>query len=61
MRRIALATENYTEPLQRFDFLRFLCNSVFVTVVATLITLLINSMAAFALPIYEFPGSKRRC
>ena len=34
----------------------FLANSVFVTVVATLITLLINSMAAFALSKYEFPG-----
>ena len=29
---------------------------MFVTVVATLITLLINSMAAYALSIYEFPG-----
>jgi alpha-1,4-digalacturonate transport system permease protein len=36
--------------------LRYLGNSVFVTVVATLITLLINSMAAYALSIYEFPG-----
>ena len=34
----------------------FLANSVFVTVVATLITLLINSMAAYALSIYEFKG-----
>ena len=47
---------NYTEPLRQFDFLRYLGNSVFVTVVATLITLLINSMAAYALSIYEFPG-----
>jgi alpha-1,4-digalacturonate transport system permease protein len=31
---------------------------VFVTVVATVITLIINSMAAFALSIYEFPGRK---
>ncbi len=29
---------------------------MFVTIVATIITLLINSMAAFALSIYEFPG-----
>ena len=56
VREFKLATENYTEPLQKFDFLRFLGNSVFVTVVATLITLLINSMAAYALSIYEFKG-----
>ncbi|MGJ4948888.1 carbohydrate ABC transporter permease [Bradyrhizobium sp. HKCCYLS20291] len=58
VRRVAFATENYTEPLQRFAFLRFLFNSVFVTVVATLITLLINSMAAYALAIYAFPGKQ---
>lgn len=58
VRRVALATENYTEPLQRFAFLRFLFNSVFVTVVATLITLLINSMAAYALAVYAFPGKQ---
>ncbi len=56
VRQLALATENYTEPLSRFAFPRFLANSVFVTVVATLITLLINSMAAYALSIYEFKG-----
>ena len=56
VRQFALATENYTEPLQRFAFPQFLANSVFVTVVATLITLLINSMAAYALSIYEFKG-----
>lgn len=58
VRRVALATENYTEPLQRFAFLRFLFNSVFVTVVATLITLLINSMAAYALAVYAFRGKQ---
>jgi alpha-1,4-digalacturonate transport system permease protein len=58
VRRVALATENYSEPLQRFAFLRFLFNSVFVTVVATLITLLINSMAAYALAVYTFPGKQ---
>jgi alpha-1,4-digalacturonate transport system permease protein len=56
VRKLALATQNYVEPLQRFAFLRFLSNSVFVTVVATLITLLINSMAAYALSVYEFRG-----
>lgn len=56
VREFSLATENYTEPLARFAFPQFLANSVFVTIVATLITLLINSMAAYALSIYEFKG-----
>ncbi len=50
------ALENYTEPLERFNFLVYLKNSVVVTVVATLITLIINSMAAFALSKYQFRG-----
>jgi len=56
VRAFSVATGNYTEPLRRFDFLHFLWNSVFITVVATALTLLINSMAAYALSIYEFPG-----
>lgn len=56
VRTVAFAWSNYTEPLRQFDFARFFGNSLFVTIVATLITLLINSMAAYALSIYEFPG-----
>jgi alpha-1,4-digalacturonate transport system permease protein len=56
VRELAFATSNYTDPLRQFAFMRYLGNSVFVTIVATIITLLINSMAAFALSIYEFPG-----
>jgi alpha-1,4-digalacturonate transport system permease protein len=56
LRELAFATSNYTDPLRQFAFTRYLGNSVFVTIVATIITLLINSMAAFALSIYEFPG-----
>ena len=55
-RTVGFATENYTEPFQRLDFVRYLWNSVFVTVMATLITLLTNSMAAFALSKYQFRG-----
>jgi len=55
-REFRVAVENYTDPLERFNFLTFLQNSVIVTVVATLVTLLINSMAAYALSIYEFRG-----
>jgi alpha-1,4-digalacturonate transport system permease protein len=56
VRELAFATSNYSDPLRQFAFMRYLGNSVFVTVVATIITLLINSMAAYALSIYEFPG-----
>ncbi len=56
---IKLAWENYYDPLvelDNFDFFTYLKNSVVVTSVATLITLVINSMAAFALSKYQFKG-----
>jgi len=56
VRTVEFATENYAEPLEKNDFSLYLRNSVFVTVTATLITLLTNSMAAFALSKYEFRG-----
>ena len=56
VREFSLATENYTKPLEQFDFLRYLRNSIIVTTVATAITLIINSMAAYGLSIYEFRG-----
>src|SRR5690606_33310120 len=56
VRSLQFRFENYTEPLQRFNFLTYLKNSVFVTVTATLITLVVNSMAAFALAKYRFRG-----
>ncbi len=55
-RSIQFATDNYVVPLKRNDFLLYLRNSVFVTTIATLITLLTNSMAAFALSKYKFRG-----
>lgn len=54
--RVAMATQNYTDLFARFNFFQFLWNSVFITVVATLIMLLFNSMAAFALSKYQFSG-----
>src|SRR5262249_43692105 len=42
VREIHFAWENYTEPLRRLRFDLFFKNSLFVTVVATLITLLVN-------------------
>lgn len=56
VRRFRLAVENYTEAFGRFNFGIYLRNSVVVTVTATLITLVINSMAAFALSKYQFRG-----
>ncbi|BCH61849.1 sn-glycerol-3-phosphate transport system permease protein UgpE [Agrobacterium vitis] len=55
---LTIATENYTDPLTRFAFLTFLKNSVFVTVVATALTLIVNALAAFALSKYRFRGDK---
>ncbi|QYK42710.1 MAG: carbohydrate ABC transporter permease [Paracoccaceae bacterium] len=55
-RQVGFSWGNYLDPFLRFDFLNYTLNSVFVTVVATLITLLTNSMAAFALSKYEFRG-----
>lgn len=56
VRQVSFATENYVQPFLSFDFMRYLSNSVFVTVMATIITLLSNSMAAFALSKYNFRG-----
>jgi alpha-1,4-digalacturonate transport system permease protein len=56
LREVELAFNNYLEPLSRFNFLTYLKNSVIVTAVATIITLIINSMAAFALSKYQFAG-----
>ncbi len=56
VRELRFAFENYLRPLEQFRFGRFLTNSVVVTIASTLITLLINSMCAFALSKYEFRG-----
>lgn len=56
VRELSFEVSNYTEPFVHFDFLQYLYNSVFVTVMATIITLVVNSMAAFALSKYKFTG-----
>lgn len=48
--------ENYSEALGAFAFARALWNSTVVTVVATVLTLVVNSMAAYALAKYNFRG-----
>jgi alpha-1,4-digalacturonate transport system permease protein len=52
------AWNNYTDLFDKFSFGTYLWNSVFITVVATALTLLFNSMAAFALSKYRFKGQK---
>ena len=56
VRAFGIAWENYGQLFQQFNFGRYLWNSVFITAVATAITLLINSMAAYALAKYDFRG-----
>jgi alpha-1,4-digalacturonate transport system permease protein len=58
IREFGLATENYTDLTDKFAFGTYLWNSVFITVIATIFTLLFNSMAAFALSKYRFAGRK---
>ena len=56
VRSVGFAWNNYLDPFVHFDFFLYLRNSIFVTGMATLITLLTNSMAAFALSKYKFRG-----
>ena len=50
------AFENYTEAFQMYNYMRYFMNSVIVTTVATVLTLLFNSMAAYAFAKYNFRG-----
>ena len=53
---LRFSLDNYTRGIESFNFWRYLANSVIVTLTATLLTLLVNSMAAFALSKYRFRG-----
>jgi alpha-1,4-digalacturonate transport system permease protein len=53
---VVFSLDNYVEGVQSFKFARYFRNSVIVTVFATILTLLVNSMAAFALAKYRFRG-----
>ena len=59
VRKVRLATENYTNLVassgQAIGL--YVYNSLFITIVATIVTLVMNSMAAFALSKYRFKGS----
>jgi len=56
VREVYFSVENYTGALDSFNFWLYFRNTVVVTVAATFVTLLINSMAAFALSKYRFFG-----
>ncbi|UCC87855.1 MAG: carbohydrate ABC transporter permease, partial [Anaerolineales bacterium] len=53
---IVFGLDNYVEGVQSFEFATYFRNSVIVTIAATVLTLLVNSMAAFALAKYQFRG-----
>jgi len=50
--------ENYRMVFKEVNFLRYFSNSFIVATLATVITLLINSMAGYALAKFKFKGSK---
>jgi alpha-1,4-digalacturonate transport system permease protein len=50
------AFSNYTEAFQMYNYMRYFTNSVIVTSIATFLTLIINSMAAYAFAKYNFRG-----
>lgn len=53
---VRFSLDNYTRGIESFNFWRYLANSVIVTLAATVLTLIVNSMAAFALSKYKFRG-----
>jgi len=59
VRKMRFAVENYSNLIRSSgqDLGRYVYNSLFITVVATVITLVMNAMAAFALSKYRFAGS----
>ena len=50
------ATSNYSEAFKMYKYMQYFKNSVIVTATATVLTLLINSMAAYAFAKYNFRG-----
>lgn len=56
MESVYVSLENYTNGMERFNFWTYLKNTIFVTTAATILTLFVNSMAAFALSKYQFRG-----
>lgn len=53
---VKFSLDNYIRGVQSFPFWTYLKNSLIVTIAATILTLFVNSMAAFALSKYKFRG-----
>ncbi len=53
-----ITIENYTEALQGGSFPRYMRNSVFITVVATMICVTFSALAAYALTYFRFVGRR---
>ena len=53
---VVFSLDNFIEGIESFEFATYFFNSVVVTIAATILTLLVNSMAAFALAKYRFRG-----
>jgi len=53
---LSFGTDNYTRGVEAFNFWTYLRNTLVVTILATILTLLVNSMAAFGLSKYQFQG-----
>jgi len=49
---------NYVQALQRGDFVRFFSNTVFVSIVSTVLTIIVNIMSGYAFAKYDFVGKK---
>lgn len=52
------ALENYSQAVQVTDFFRYFGNSLFVTIATTVIAVVINSLAGYALAKLDFPGRR---
>lgn len=50
--------DNYTLALREGDFVRYFGNTVFVAVVATILTVVVNVMAGYVFAKYHFKGEK---
>lgn len=51
-----LSLDNYAKAFERVPMMRFIGNSIFVTAITVLISLVINSMAAYSLAIISWRG-----
>lgn len=48
--------DNYIQALNQGDFIRYFTNTVFVSIVATLLTIIVNVMSGYAFAKYNFKG-----